>query len=76
MPSPNQTKWDAKYTDPRCDKRLLIPVPSDMHRDLRIMAMAAGITLSELVRRLITAQLAEILTENPQWSKSFRGSPS
>lgn len=62
-----------QYSDPRCDDRLLLGLPSDMHRDLRVVAGVTGESVSEIIRDAIMRELVVFMAENPGSEKSLRG---
>lgn len=74
MPRPNDSAWTLKYADPKSDRRILMSLPSEMLRDLRVLAKSRSVSISEQLRQLITAEVARVIQANPAHSKSFRGS--
>lgn len=75
MPKPDQTKWSVKYEDPRSDVRFLFSLPKPMHRDIRLLAKARGMTTAEMIRQLISREVAAFQAERPETAPSFRGKP-
>lgn len=61
------------YKDQKNGVRLLVNMPEQMHRDLRVVAGAHDCSVSELIRRSIGLHLAALLRAHPEWAKSFQG---
>ena len=75
MPAPiSQAEWPVTYErSPRCLRKTLLCLPEGVQRDMKILAKAKGISMSELVRRSAINQIAEYLREHPEHAASFRG---
>ena len=73
MPNPITDGWSLSYEDPRSSNKLLVSLPPDMHRDLRLLAASRNVSVSELVRRMATREVAEYVQANPAHAKSFKG---
>lgn len=58
MPTPDPSRWSVSYDDPRSSARMLISLPTQMLDDLRLLAQAREISLSELVRQVMSRELA------------------
>lgn len=67
--------WKLHYEDLRTTTKMLVPLPADMLRDLRIYAKWHGVTRSELVRQAVTAFMAPGISAHPHAALSFRGRP-
>lgn len=65
--------WLLKYADPRNDTRLLMSLPSEMLRDLRLLAKSQDIPVAELVRRAVTREIAAEIRSRPEIAPSFKG---
>lgn len=76
MPKPNDSGWTLKYANPISDARFLVAMPSEMLRDLRVLAGSRDIPIAEQVRRLITAEVDRLIQADPALARSFRGSRS
>ena len=75
MPSPNDSKWFVKYEEPRSQTKLLVSMPIEMARDVRLLASYKGITSAELVRRAVTEKIAAQIQAEPLSARSFKGRP-
>ncbi len=73
MPIPDGSGWYLQYDDPQATERLLVSFPYDLRRDLRVLSSSEGISDAELIRRAVTRELAMVIRERPEISKSFRG---
>lgn len=73
MPAPDASHWSLDYADPRSDTRFLFSIPTPMLRDLRVLAKSRDIGVSELLRRIVTREVAEFLEKRPDLQPSFRG---
>ncbi len=73
MPAPDSSHWSLDYADPRSDTRFLFSIPTPMLRDLRVLAKSRDIGVSELLRRIVTREVAEFLEKRPDLQLSFRG---
>lgn len=73
MPHPDGSGWLLNYADPRNDTRVLVSMPSAMLRDLRLLAKSQGISISELIRRAATREVAVQIKERPEIAASFKG---
>jgi hypothetical protein len=73
MAAPDSTNWSLTYDDPRSHTRFLFSIPPPMLRDLRVLAKSRGIAVSELLRQLITREVADFLRERPDVQASFKG---
>ena len=73
MPAPDSSHWSLDYADPRSDTRFLFSIPKPMLRDLRVLAKSRDIGVSELLRRIVTREVAEFLEKRPDLQPSFRG---
>lgn len=73
MTTPDSSNWSLVYDDPRSQTRFLFSLPPPMLRDLRVLAKSRDIAVSELLRRLITREVADFLRERPEVQASFKG---
>lgn len=73
MPHPDGSGWLLTYADPRSDTRMLVSLPSAMLRDLRLLAKSQGTSISELVRRAVTREIAAEIRARPEIAPSFKG---
>ena len=73
MAAPDSTNWSLTYDDPRSHTRFLFSIPPPMLRDLRVLAKSRDTAVSELLRQLITREVADFLRERPDLQASFKG---
>lgn len=65
-------RWPVSYGEFSNGTRVLINLPTDMYRDVRVLSGAFGCSRSEFMRRAITAHVALTLEQHPEWAKSIR----
>lgn len=70
---PDDKYWALSYEDPRSPDKILISLPTDMHRDFLIYSRYRDCSISELLRRAITAEIAAEIRAEPRIQASFRG---
>lgn len=73
MLTENSSGWMLDYVDPRNDTRMLMSIPKPMLRDFKLLAGARGISVAELVRRVVTQEIAAEIRARPEIAPSFRG---
>jgi len=73
MTLPDGSAWSLRYDDERSSARILASFPPGMLRDLRILARAKDMSLSELIRQACSREVAEFLEARPEVRASFRG---
>lgn len=69
----DDSKWALRYPDKRSDFRVLITLPTLMHRDMRVLARGRGLTTSEFMRQLITREIKAEIDARPELARSFKG---
>jgi hypothetical protein len=70
---PDDKHWALSYEDPRSPDKILISLPTDMHRDFLLYSRYRGCSISELFRRAITAEIAAEIRAEPRIQASFKG---
>ena len=73
MPAPDTTNWAMVYEDPRSDTRFLFSIPTPMLRDIRVLAKSRGIGVSQMLRIMVTEEVADFVRDNPDLAVSFKG---
>lgn len=73
MAIPDTSHWALGYDDPRSCTRFLFSIPPPMLRDLRMLAKSRDVTVSELLRQMITREVADFLEQRPDLQPSFKG---
>lgn len=73
MAFPMGGTWHLDYASMTADARLLVTMPSELRRDLRVLARARGLTLAETVRVAVTREIADVVHADPRQAKSFTG---
>lgn len=73
MAIPDTTHWSLDYDDPRSCTRFLFSIPPPMLRDLRVLAKSRDVAVSELLRQMITREVADFLVKRPDLQPSFKG---
>lgn len=52
---------------------MLVSMPAEMARDMRVLAGARGVSTAEFVRQAVTKVIADEITSRPALKASFKG---